>query len=273
VIQADEADEMIATYRKAMDEGRNSIHPVLEKTNGYKRTRDVDWSPFRQGVTWDAAVDTAVPLARLQQLAVSLITVPENFVLHSRVQKIVEDRAAMAHGDLPLDWGMAENLAYATLLTEGYPVRLCGQDARRGTFFHRHATWHDQNRTEWREGAYTPLRHLTPGQADFAVIDSLLSEEAVLGFEYGYACANPSGLTIWEAQFGDFSNGAQIIIDQFIASSGIKWNRSNGIVLYLPHGYEGQGPEHSSARMERFLTLCANENMRITNCTTPFGCH
>ncbi|TAN72274.1 MAG: 2-oxoglutarate dehydrogenase E1 component, partial [Gallionella sp.] len=218
VIRADEADAMIAAYRKAMDEGRNSIHPALEKNNGHKRKGDVDWTPFRGGTPWDVPVNTAVPLERLQQLAVPLYTVPEKFVLHSRVQKIVEDRIAMARGDLPLDWGMAENLAYATLLTEGYPVRLSGQDARRGTFFHRHATWHDQNRKEWHEGAYTPLRHLEAGQADFAVIDSLLSEEAVLGFEYGYATAEPYSLVLWEAQFGDFANGAQVVIDQFIAS-------------------------------------------------------
>src|ERR1039457_3957563 len=186
VVRADEADAMIATYRKAMDEGRNSIQPALEKSSSKPA---VDWTPFRHDITWDVAVNTAVPLERLQKLAVPLTTVPQNFILHSRVQKIVEDRIAMARGELSLDWGMAENLAYATLLTEGYPVRFRGQDSRRGTFFHRHATWHDQNRVEWHEGAYTPLQHLAPDQADFVVIDSLLSEEAVLGFEYGYATA------------------------------------------------------------------------------------
>ncbi len=260
VVRADEADAMIATYRSAMDEGRNSIQPALDKPGG-KST--ADWSAFKRDIGWDAAVDTSVPLERLQQLAVPLTTVPENFTLHSRVQKIVEDRSAMAHGDLPLDWGMAENLAYATLLTEGYPVRLSGQDCRRGTFFHRHATWHDQNRREWHEGAYTPLQHLVPGQADFVVIDSLLSEEAVLGFEYGYATAEPDSLVLWEAQFGDFANGAQVVIDQFIASGEAKWGRLCGLVMLLPHGYEGQGAEHSSGRIERYLQLCADYNIQV----------
>ena len=269
VIQSDEGEAMIASYRKAMDEGRNSIHPVVEKPIDYKREGDVDWTPFRRGLPWDVVVDTAVPLERLQQLAVPLTTVPENFTLHSRVQKIVEDRIAMASGDMSLDWGMAENLAYATLLTEGYPIRLCGQDSRRGTFFHRHATWHDQNRIEWRQGAYTPLRHLADDQADFAVIDSFLSEEAVLGFEYGYATAEPNSLVLWEAQFGDFANGAQVVIDQFIASGEVKWGRLCGLVMLLPHGYEGQGAEHSSGRIERYLQLCADYNIQVCIPSSP----
>jgi 2-oxoglutarate dehydrogenase E1 component len=266
VIQPGEADAMIAAYRKAMDEGRNSIQPALEKGSG-KTT--VDWTPFKRDVPWDVAVATAVPLERLQQLAIPLTTVPENFELHSRVQKIVEDRIAMARGDLPLDWGMAENLAYATLLSEGYPVRLSGQDTQRGTFFHRHATWHDQNRREWNVGAYTPLQHISPEQADFVVIDSLLSEEAVLGFEYGYATAEPDSLVLWEAQFGDFANGAQVVIDQFIASGEVKWGRLCGLVMLLPHGYEGQGAEHSSGRIERYLQLCADYNIQVCIPSTP----
>ena len=270
VIRAGEADAMIATYRKGMDEGRNSIQPALERKGKPKRDENiVDWTPFQRDVPWDVAVDTAVPLERLQQLAIPLTTVPENFTLHSRVQKIVEDRTAMARGDLPLDWGMAENLAYATLLTEGYPVRLTGQDTQRGTFFHRHATWHDQNRVEWHEGAYTPLQHLDPGQSDFVVIDSLLSEEAVLGFEYGYATAEPDSLVLWEAQFGDFANGAQVVIDQFIASGEVKWGRLCGLVMLLPHGYEGQGAEHSSGRIERYLQLCADYNIQVCIPSTP----
>jgi 2-oxoglutarate dehydrogenase E1 component len=266
VIQPGEAEAMIATYRKAMDEGRNSIQPALEKSSSKPA---VDWAPFQRDVPWDVAVNTAVPLERLQQLAVPLTTVPENFILHSRVQKIVEDRIAMAHGELSLDWGMAENLAYATLLTEGYPVRFSGQDSRRGTFFHRHATWHDQNRVEWHEGAYTPLQHLAPDQADFVVIDSLLSEEAVLGFEYGYATAEPDSLVLWEAQFGDFANGAQVVIDQFIASGEVKWGRLCGLVMLLPHGYEGGGAEHSSGRIERYLQLCADYNIQVCIPSTP----
>ena len=271
VLQTDEAEAMIAEYRRAMDEGRNSIQPALEmnagKTNASKMS--TDWAPFQRGILWDIAVNTAVPLARLQQLAAPLTTVPENFTLHSRVQKIVEDRIAMARGELSLDWGMAENLAYATLLTEGYPIRLSGQDTRRGTFFHRHATWHDQNRVEWHEGVYTPLQHLAPDQADFVVIDSLLSEEAVLGFEYGYATAEPDSLVLWEAQFGDFANGAQVVIDQFIASGEVKWGRLCGLVMLLPHGYEGGGAEHSSARIERYLQLCADYNIQVCVPSTP----
>ena len=265
VIQPAEADAMIASYRTAMDEGRNSINPALEKSK-VKPARD--WSLFKAETAWDVAVDTSVPLERLQQLAIPLTTVPENFVLHSRVKKIVDDRIAMARGDMPLDWGMAENLAYATLLTEGHPVRLSGQDCQRGTFFHRHATWHDQNRSERYAGAYTPLQHLTPDQSDFVVIDSLLSEEAVLGFEYGYATADSNSLVLWEAQFGDFANGAQVVIDQFIASGEVKWGRLCSLVMLLPHGYEGQGAEHSSGRIERYLQLCADYNIQVCNPST-----
>ncbi|MDD5385452.1 MAG: 2-oxoglutarate dehydrogenase E1 component [Gallionella sp.] len=260
VIRVGEADAMIAAYRNAMDEGRNSIQPALEK---HDSKLAADWKKLQRDIAWNIPVDTAVPLQRLQQLAAPLTTIPQNFVLHSRVQKIVEDRIAMARGDLPLDWGMAENLAYATLLTEGYPVRLSGQDSRRGTFFHRHATWHDQDHKEGGEGVYTPLQHLAPGQADFIAIDSLLSEEAVLGFEYGYATAEPDSLVLWEAQFGDFANGAQVVIDQFIASGEVKWGRLCGLVLLLPHGYEGQGAEHSSGRIERYLQLCADYNIQV----------
>ena len=266
VIRAEEAEELILAYRKAMDEGRNSIQPALEKST----TRTVsDWTPFTGDIRWDMAVNTAVPLERLQQLSIPLTTVPEHMLLHSRVQKIVDDRAAMARGDLPLDWGMAENLAYATLLTEGYPVRLSGQDSRRGTFFHRHAAWHDQNIVEASEGLYVPLQHLAPDQADFVGIDSLLSEEAVLGFEYGYATAEPGSLVLWEAQFGDFANGAQVVIDQFIASGEVKWGRLCGLVMLLPHGYEGQGAEHSSGRIERYLQLCADYNIQVCVPSTP----
>jgi len=270
VIRPDEAETMIEVYRKAMDEGRNAIQPAVKKDGKGKVNADiVDWTPYCLDIAWDFAVDTSVPLERVQQLALPLTTVPENFVLHARVQKIVEDRIAMAKGELSLDWGMAETLAYATLLTEGYPVRLSGQDCRRGTFFHRHAAWHDQNRKDWREGVYMPLQHLAADQADFVAIDSLLSEEAVLGFEYGYATAEPNSLVLWEAQFGDFANGAQVVIDQFIASGEAKWGRLCGLVMLLPHGYEGQGAEHSSGRIERYLQLCADYNIQVCIPSTP----
>jgi 2-oxoglutarate dehydrogenase E1 component len=266
VIKPGEPDAMIAKYHEAMDQGRNSIQPALDKSS----TKAVsDWNQFKDDISWDMPVNTAVPLERLQNLAIPLTTVPENFILHSRVKKIVEDRIAMTHGDLPLDWGMAETLAYATLLTEGYPVRLSGQDSGRGTFFHRHAAWHDQKRAVSSDGIYIPLQHLSPDQADFVVIDSLLSEEGVLGFEYGYATAEPSSLVLWEAQFGDFANGAQVVIDQFIASGEVKWGRKCGLVMLLPHGYEGQGAEHSSGRIERYLQLCADYNIQVCIPSTP----
>ena len=176
---------------------------------------------------------------------------------------MVDDRVAMGRGELALDWAMAENLAYATLLTEGYAVRLSGEDCERGTFFHRHAVWHDQNRTQWDKGYHAPLQNLAADQADFVVINSILSEAAVLGYEYGYATAEPETLTLWEAQFGDFANGAQVVIDQFITSGEAKWGRLNGLTMLLPHGYEGQGPEHSSARIERYLQLCADYNIQV----------
>jgi 2-oxoglutarate dehydrogenase E1 component len=202
-------------------------------------------------------------------MAERLTDVQGDLKLHSRVEKIIADRVAMGKGELPLDWGMAENLAYATLLTDGYAVRLSGEDCERGTFFHRHAVLHDQNRTQWDKGYQIPLQNLAPDQADFMVINSILSEQAVLAYEYGYATAEPDTLTIWEAQFGDFANGAQVVIDQFIASGEAKWGRLCGLTMLLPHGYEGQGPEHSSGRIERYLQLCADYNIQVCIPSNP----
>jgi 2-oxoglutarate dehydrogenase E1 component len=265
VIKPADPDEMIKTYRDALDAGFHTNKTIL---SNYKPPFQVNWAPFKN-IPWNYKAVTGLPMDALKQLAAKLTTVPQHFKLHSRVEKIIADRRAMAAGTLPLDWGMAENLAYAALLKDGYAVRLSGQDSGRGTFFHRHAVWHDQNRERWDAGTYIPLQHISENQPDFVVIDSVLSEEAVLGFEYGYATAEPNELVIWEAQFGDFGNGAQVVIDQFIAAGEVKWGRICGLALMLPHGYEGQGPEHSSARIERYLQLCADYNMQICIPSTP----
>jgi len=263
-LAADGPEQMIKEYREHLDKGELLYNPVLA---GYKHPMTIDWTPFK-AKNYIETCDTTVPMAELQRLAKRLADIPEGFTLHSRVKKIVEDRAAMGEGKLPVDWGMAENLAYASLLVSGYGVRISGEDVGRGTFFHRHAAFHDQNRTNWSEGTYHPLKNLQEKQAGFQCFDSVLSEEAVLAFDYGYATANPFELVIWEGQFGDFANGAQVVIDQFIASGEAKWGRACGLVLLLPHGYEGQGPEHSSARLERFMQLCAEMNMEVCVPTT-----
>jgi 2-oxoglutarate dehydrogenase E1 component len=265
VITADAAEAMIETYRTAMDKGLHTNTTIL---SNYKPPFAVDWTPFL-GKHWTDAAETAVPLKTLKALARKVTDVPAHFKLHPRVEKVIADRRAMGDGELPLDWGMGETLAYASLLDQGYGVRLSGQDSARGTFSHRHAVLHDQNRERWDEGIWIPLQHIKEDQPDFEVIDSVLSEEAVLGFEYGYATSEPNRLVVWEAQFGDFANGAQVVIDQFIAAGEVKWGRICGLTLLLPHGYEGQGPEHSSARPERFLQLCAEHNMQVCVPTTP----
>jgi len=264
VLPADGPDAMVKAYRAAMDAGRHTVDPVL--TN-FKSKYAVDWSPYLNR-KWTDAADTALPLAEIQRLAERITTLPKDFKAHSLVEKVIADRAAMGRGEIPVDWGMGEHLAFASLVASGYPVRLSGEDCGRGTFVHRHAVLHDQNREKWDAGTYVPLEHAAEHQAPFVVIDSILSEEAVLGFEYGYASADPNTLTIWEAQFGDFVNGAQVVIDQFLAAGEVKWGRVNGLTLMLPHGYEGQGPEHSSARLERFMQLAADNNMQIVQPTT-----
>lgn len=264
VLPAEGPDEMVKAFRAAMDAGKHTVDPVL--TN-YKSKYAVDWAPYLNK-KWTDAADTALPLTEIKRLAERITTLPEKFKAHPLVEKVLADRAAMGRGEINVDWGMGEHLAFASLVASGYAVRLSGEDCGRGTFTHRHAVLHDQNRERWDEGTYVPLQNVAEGQAPFVVIDSLLSEEAVLGFEYGYASAEPNTLTIWEAQFGDFANGAQVVIDQFIASGEVKWGRANGLTLMLPHGYEGQGPEHSSARLERFMQLAADNNMQIVQPTS-----
>ena len=257
-------DDMVKAYRAAMDAGKHTVDPVL--TN-FKSKYAVDWSPFL-GKKWTDAGDTAIPLAEWKRLAEKITTIPESVTPHQLVKKVYDDRAAMGRGEIPVDWGMGEHMAFASLVASGYPVRLSGEDCGRGTFTHRHSVIHDQKREKWDIGTYVPLQNVAENQAPFVVIDSILSEEAVLGFEYGYASNDPNTLVIWEAQFGDFANGAQVVIDQFIASGEVKWGRVNGITLMLPHGYEGQGPEHSSARLERFMQLSADANMQVVQPTT-----
>jgi len=256
-----EADALVEQYRRELDEGKTQAKRSLGLI-GNKHT--VDWTKFHE-TDWSETVNTGVKLEVLREFGAKLTTLPENFTLHRQVMRVVEDRRKMLVGQLPLDWGCAETLAYATLLSEGFEIRMTGQDSGRGTFFHRHAVWHDQT----TGASFVPLKNISPTQPRFTVIDSLLSEEAVLGFEYGFSTTEPNSLTIWEGQFGDFANGAQVVIDQFISSGESKWGRLCGLALFLPHGYEGQGPEHSSARLERFLQLCAENNMQVCVPSTP----
>jgi 2-oxoglutarate dehydrogenase E1 component len=261
VVTHEEAAAMVTDYRRSIEQGVVVARPVLcGLDNAYR----VDWSHCCSE-DWDQDLDTGVPLPKLQSLAAQMLRLPAGFVLHPRVAKVWDERHQMAAGQQLLNWGMAENLAYASLVDAGVPVRLSGQDCGRGTFVHRHAKVHDQH----TGNSYTPLQHMGPHQGPFIAIDSILSEEAVLGFEYGFATAEPDALTLWEAQFGDFANGAQVVIDQFITSAGTKWGLACGLTMLLPHGLEGQGAEHSSARLERYLQLCAEHNIQVCVPTTP----
>ncbi|NOX75899.1 MAG: 2-oxoglutarate dehydrogenase E1 component [Gammaproteobacteria bacterium] len=256
VMTTTEIDDMDERYRDAMDKGETVAPGIV--VSAYDKPYWVDWTPHVEA-RWGQSVDTTKGPEYIADLIRRLHRLPEDLTLHPSVRRIIEDRQKMAVGELPLDWGFAETLAYGSLVEDGYPVRLSGQDSGRGTFFHRHAILHDQ-----RTGnSYIPLQHLSDEQEDFLVIDSLLSEEAVLGFEYGFSTAAPYALVIWEAQFGDFANGAQVVIDQFITSGASKWGRLSGLVMFLPHGFDGQGPEHSSARLERYLQLCAEDNVQV----------
>ncbi len=261
VIGAQDAARMVEQYRQGLDDGAPQARAALGLI-GNKYT--VDWSKYL-AADWAEPVRTGVEPARLAELGRAITTVPPDMVLQPRVFAVMEARARMVQGQAPLDWGCAEALSFASLIQEGFPIRLTGQDSGRGTFFHRHAVLHDQVTGK----QYVPLQHLATHQPTFTITDSTLSEEAVMGFEYGFATTEPHCLTIWEGQFGDFCNGAQVIIDQFISSGETKWGRLCGLVLFLPHGFEGQGAEHSSARLERFLQLCAEYNMQVCVPSTP----
>ncbi len=261
VITEDEDKALMDGYRDSLDRGQPLVSSLVSEPN---KSMFVDWTPYL-GHEWTLECDTGMEMQELQTLAHDTNVSPDGFPLQRQVTKILEDRRKMAAGAMSLNWGAAETLAYATLLKQGYPVRITGQDVGRGTFSHRHAVLHNQKDAS----LYVPLQHVSEDQASFTIHDSLLSEEAVLAFEYGYATTAPTGLVIWEAQFGDFANGAQVVIDQFITSGEHKWARLCGLTMLLPHGYEGQGPEHSSARLERFMQLCAEHNIQVCVPTTP----
>ena len=261
VIQAGEADAMVNAYRQALESGEHVVKALVKQPN---KSLFVDWTPYLNHPVVDDW-DTGVPMAKLNELGKKLGVLPEGFVVQRQVQKVLEDRQRMWAGNLELNWGAAEVMAYATLLDTDTLIRITGQDVGRGTFSHRHAIMYNQKDNQ----PHVPLQHIAPSARRFEIYDSLLSEEAVLAFEYGYATTTPGALIIWEAQFGDFANGAQVVIDQFISSGETKWERLCGLTMLLPHGFEGQGPEHSSARLERFLQLCAEHNMQVCTPSTP----
>ena len=261
IIDQVEVDRLRNDFRDLLDFGKQTIDTIPQ---GLSEHYAANWTPYLNR-TWHAQVDTSVAMPLLQKLGQAITDVPERIVLQRNVAAIMAARSKMVAGEQPLDWGCAETLAYACLINDGIEVRLSGEDTQRGTFFHRQAVLHDQNNGE----CYMPLAHLKEAKAEISIYNSLLSETGVLGFEYGYSLSDPHALVIWEAQFGDFANGAQVIIDQFISSGWQKWNRLSGLVMLLPHGYEGMGPEHSSARLERFMQLCAQDNIQVCVPTTP----
>ncbi len=259
LLERGQAEALVMDCREKLERGESLCPPAA---SDFKQAFAVDWGRYK-APSPPRDADTRLDPAALHRLGERLTEVPAGFALHRQVEKVRQARLRMLAGKIGVDWGMAENLAYASLLAAGYGVRLSGQDSGRGTFAHRHAVWHDQNRQHRLAGSHTPLESIAPGQGLFTLINTLLSEEAVLAFEYGYATAEPDTLDIWEAQYGDFANGAQVVIDQFITSGEAKWGRLCGLTLMLPHGYEGQGPEHSSARPERYLQLAAQDNIQI----------
>jgi 2-oxoglutarate dehydrogenase E1 component len=261
VLKEGEPEQMAETYLEALEGDHTMSRPLLQESGvDYL----ADWTPF-VGTSWRAPADTTLSIDLVEELGLKMAEVPAKFELHRSVQRIIDARHEMARGERRMDWGFAENLAYACLLRDDYSIRLSGQDSQRGTFFHRHSVLHNQK----QQGTHTPLQHMFEGQPKFTAINSLLSEEAVLAFEFGYSTASPECLVIWEAQFGDFANGAQVVVDQFLSSSEAKWGRFCGLAMMLPHGYDGQGPEHSSARLERYLQLCAEDNMQVCMPSTP----
>ena len=246
---------------------KNYLEKEFDISKNYKselKWFDGAWSRFKPGLGKDKRGVSGVEIGKLKKIGKKIFSIPSNFNAHKTLKRVFELKNQMFLEN-KVDWSSAENLAIATLLTEGFPVRLSGQDSGRGTFSQRHAILRNQDNHD----RYIPANNIAKDQMKFEVIDSLLSELAVLGFEFGYSLSEPETLVLWEAQFGDFANGGQVIIDQFITSSEAKWGRASGLVMLLPHGYEGQGPEHSSARLERFLQLCAGENIQVVNCTTP----
>ncbi len=261
VVSNEVPQKLVNEYRDKMDEGKNVVHHWLPMQ---EHEFTVDWTPYLNK-NWLSPAKTSLTQEQFDNLANSIVTVPESFPLQAQVKRMMGERGKMARREIPMDWGFAETLAYASLLDEKVSIRISGQDSGRGTFFHRHAVLHHQEDAS----TYIPLQQIHDQQGEFVVIDSVLSEEAILAFEYGYATTEPRTLVIWEAQFGDFANGAQVVIDQFISSGYQKWGRLCGLVMMLPHGYEGQGPEHSSARLERFLQLCAEHNMQVCIPSTP----
>lgn len=262
VITAEQGNELAIAYRDMLDRKES---PVKIFKEAYEGKRSVDWLKYKN-TSWDVPTDTTVPAEKLKSLQKSLLSFPADFTVHPTIQRLYNDYAKVTEGELPsFNWGYAENLAYATILDQGHTIRFSGEDSGRGTFSHRHAELHD-----FKTGAiYTPLEHISEKKGAFSIINSLLSEEAVLAFEYGYSISEPEALVLWEAQFGDFANGAQMVIDQFLSSAEQKWGQLAGLVMLLPHGQEGQGPEHSSARLERYLQLCAQDNMQVCVPTTP----